>query len=92
MTPARQQFDRDCEGLIDAIEIAATPDPYGSTVWDGYRAYYGDVVGRAVWQAKYCVRQARKLGLYREPLDLDVLVQLDVQAGDPVEAGEESLR
>jgi hypothetical protein len=41
-------------------------------------------VGRAVWQAMFVYREARRLGLLESETDpIHVLVRLDVEAGEP---------
>lgn len=59
----RRGFDYACEGLVTAIRRACDL-PVRDDVWDGYVPYYGDVIGRAVWNAKFALRLARRLGLY----------------------------
>jgi hypothetical protein len=55
-------FELECEGLQYAIQ-RAIDTPVRDDTWDGYVAYYGDVVGRAAWQARHVMRRARALGL-----------------------------
>lgn len=53
-------FEHDCVGLVMSIENAANP------AYPEWSPYYGYAVGRAVWYAKHCAHQARKLGLLAE--------------------------
>lgn len=55
-------FDLECDGLLRAIQ-RAIETPTRTDSWDGYYPYYGDVVGRAVWQTKHVMKRARALGL-----------------------------
>lgn len=75
-TPARARFPYACDGLIAAIQRASVPG----------RSHVDDTFheAEAVWFARHVAHEAKRLGLYRAPLDLDVLVQLDVDAGEPV--------
>lgn len=68
-TPRQVRFKYLCEGLVDMVRSAARPG-------------YERVDPHAVLLAKFAVREAKKLGLYKEPLDVNVLVQLDVCAGE----------
>lgn len=54
---APMSFEYDCIGLVALVQRAADPT---SADWS---PYFGYVVGRAVWQAKYCAHRARVLGL-----------------------------
>lgn len=63
MTPIKAKyFALECDGLQHAIQ-RAIETPVRTDTWDGYVPYYGDVVGRAVWQARHVMRRARALGL-----------------------------
>lgn len=83
-------YEHHCDGLIDAVQKASAlaEFPYGH-VWWSYEPYYGDVVGRAVWNARFVYREARRLRLIpEEPITVRTLIDLDVQSGEPV--GEEA--
>jgi hypothetical protein len=77
-------FNHHADGLIDAVKKAAKFAKYPpDSAWHSYEPYYGDVVGRAVWQARFVCREARRLGLLDpEPVDVRVLLDLDVMAGE----------
>ena len=62
---SRYFFACTCRGLVDSVRLAADP------VKDEWYPYYGDVVARAVWNAKNAMRQARSLGLYPETATLE---------------------
>lgn len=82
---ARHLFDYHADGLVEAVQKACQPAKYpvGHPLHD-YEAFYGPIVFRAVWQAKFVMREARRLGLLDECGDeVRVLVELDVYAGDP---------
>ncbi len=59
------QFTFDREGLIESVRDAANP------AYPKWSAYYGDAIGRAVWQAKYVLRRARTLGIYPSTAQLE---------------------
>jgi hypothetical protein len=77
-------FNHHADGLIDAVKKAAKLAKYPpESAWHSYEPYYGDVVDRAVWQAKFVAGEARRLGLLDpEPVDVRVLLDLDVMAGE----------
>ncbi len=60
---ARRRFEFACLGLLDALAKACLPRPNPSPLGQ-YIAGYGEPVGVAVWEARYVMRQARRLGLY----------------------------
>lgn len=57
-------FDYHCDGLLEAVRKAAAPAKYptGHPMHD-YEPFYGELVGRAVWQARFVMREARRLDL-----------------------------
>jgi hypothetical protein len=77
-------FTHHCDGLIESVKKAAAPAKYPPEhPLHDYSPYYGAIVGRAVWQAQFVYREARRLGLLEsEPIDVNVLVDLDVMAGE----------
>jgi hypothetical protein len=77
-------FDHHADGLIESVKKAAAPAKYppGHPLHD-YEPYFGELVGGAVWKTKFVVREARRLGLLESaPVDIRVLVDLDVLAGE----------
>jgi hypothetical protein len=64
-------FDYACEGLVDAVKKAAALAKYPlGHAWHDYEPYYGTLVGTAVWQARYVMREAQRLGLYPQTQQL----------------------
>ena len=54
----RYIYDCACAGLVQSVKRAA------SRTAPDWIPYYGEVTERAVWNAKYVYREARRLGLY----------------------------
>lgn len=61
----RQTFDTYCDGLVNLVRDAADPDHPRT------QPYRGDIVGEAVWVAKFVIRAARRMGLYPETAYLE---------------------
>jgi hypothetical protein len=78
-------FNHHADGLIESVKKAAAPAKYPPDhPLHDYSPYYGAIVGRAVWQAMFVYREARRLGLLESETDpIHVLVRLDVEAGEP---------
>jgi len=62
-------FGIECDGLLRCIQTALET-PARNDCHDGQRAYYGDVDGRAAWQARHVYREAAKLGLIERRQDV----------------------
>jgi hypothetical protein len=77
-------FTHHCDGLIESVKKAAAPAKYPPDhPLHDYAPYYGAIVGRAVWQAMFVYREARRLGLLESaPIDVNVLVEMDIMAGE----------
>jgi hypothetical protein len=63
-----------CEGLVRAVERAAKP----ASTWLDDLYHEAD----AVWFAKHVCGEARRLGLIPPAVDVRVLVEMDVCAGE----------
>lgn len=74
--PSGVAFKQACEALRLAIEKASCPGL--SHVDDAFHE------AEAVWFSRHVAHEARRLGLLKEPLDVSVLIRLDVDAGEPV--------
>ena len=76
-------FSHHCDGLIEAVKKAVRPVDQVNGAWGDYLPYYGDLVGTAVWQAKFVAGEARRLGLIEsEPVSVNLLLEMDVMAGE----------
>ncbi len=73
----RLQFKFACEGLLRAMGRASVPGI--SHVDDTFHE------AEAVWFAKHVASEARRLGLIPAPIDVRVLVEMDVLAGELVD-------
>jgi hypothetical protein len=66
-----------CQGLLEAVKKACIP-----AEWHGDDQFNQ---ASAVWFARHVAREARRLGLLpSEPLDVQVVARIDVEAGEPI--------